>query len=150
MCAPARAATLDGMTTDVKRTDPTTARRTGRALTVTAAAAAALLLWAVNDRWAGIDLIVRQGDTTRPIGPAAVAVTALAAGLAAWVLLALLERTVRRPARTFRIIALIVLALSLAGPLGSGVGTSTRLVLLGMHLTVGAALIIGLPRRCSC
>jgi hypothetical protein len=138
------------MTTDTKQTNPTTTRRTGRALTVVGEATGALLLWAVNDPWAGLDLVVRQGDTTRQIGPAAVVVTALLAGLAAWGLLALLERTVRRPARTFRIIALVVLAISLAGPLGSGVDTSSRLVLLGMHLTVGAALIIGLPRRCAC
>lgn len=139
---------IDTMKTTV--TTGTTARRTGRAITVVAGATGALLLWAVNDPWAGIDLAVRQGDATRHIGPAAVVVTGLIAGLAAWGLLALLERTVRRPARTFRIIALIVLVLSLAGPLGSGVGTSSRLVLLGMHLTVGAALIIGLPGRRNC
>jgi hypothetical protein len=32
-------------------------------------------------------------------------------------------------------------------PVGSGIDTSRRLVLLGMRLTVGAALIIGLPGR---
>ncbi|MGI5205046.1 DUF6069 family protein [Spirillospora sp. CA-108201] len=139
------------MTNDTQQTGmtQTTARRTGRAITVAAGAAGALLLWAVNDPWAGIDLAVRQGDTVRHIGPAAVAVSALAAGLAAWGLLALLGRTVRRPARTFRAIALIMLVLSLAGPLG-GVGLGSRLVLLGMHLTVGAALIIGLPGRRIC
>ncbi|MFJ8578369.1 DUF6069 family protein [Micromonospora sp. NPDC093277] len=137
------------MTNDMQQTDTTrtTARRTGRAITIAGAAAGALLLWVVNDPWASIDLAVRQGDTTQHIGPTAVVVAALIAGLAAWGLLALLERTVRRPARIFRIIALIVLVLSLVGPLGSGVGTSGRLVLLGMHLTVGAALIIGLPGR---
>jgi hypothetical protein len=137
------------MTNDMQQSDTTktTARRTGRAITVAAGAAGALLLWVVNDPWAGIDLTVRQGDATQHIGPVVVAAAALVAGLAAWGLLALLERTVRRPARTFRIVALIVLVLSLAGPLGSGVGISSRLVLLGMHLTVGAALIIGLPGR---
>lgn len=140
------------MTNDMQQTGMTrtTARRTGRAITVAAGAAGALLLWAVNDPWAGIDLAVRQGDTTQHLGPAAVVVTALIAGLAAWGLLALLGRTVRHPDRTFRIIALIVLALSLAGPLGSGVGISSQLVLLGMHMTVGAALIIGLPGRQNC
>ncbi|WP_213452169.1 DUF6069 family protein [Rhizomonospora bruguierae] len=140
------------MTNDMQRTDTTrtTARRTARAITIAGAVAGALLLWVVNDPWAGIDLTVRQGDTTQHIDPPAVAVAALVAGLAAWGLLALLERTVGHPVRTFRIIALIVLALSLVGPLGSGVGTSSRLVLLGMHLTVGAALIIGLPGRRNC
>jgi hypothetical protein len=143
---------LIGMTNDMQQADTTrtTTRRTGRAITVAAGAAGALLLWAVNGPWARLDLAVRQGDTTQHLGPAAVAVTALLAGLAAWALLALLERTVRRPVRTYRIIASIVLLLSLAGPLGSGVGTSSRLVLLGMHLTVGGALIIGLPGQRNC
>jgi hypothetical protein len=146
---------LLGMTNDIRNitTDTatdTTARRTGRAITVVAAAAGALLLWTVDGQWAGLDLAVRQGDTIQHIGPAAVALTALVAGLAAWGLLALLERTVRRPVRTYRIIASIVLVLSFAGPLGSGVDTSSRLVLLAMHVTVGAALIIGLPGRRNC
>jgi len=138
---------LSGMTNDIQA-NPTniTVRRTGRVITVVAAAAGALLLWTVGGPWAGVDLAVRQGDTTRHIGPAAVALTALVAGLAAWGLLAMLERTVRRPVRAYRSIALILLLLSLAGPLG-GVGTSSRLVLLAMHVTVGAALIIGLPGR---
>jgi hypothetical protein len=122
----------------------TTARRTGRALTVAAGTGSALLLWAVNGPWAGIDLTVRQGDTTTHVGPAAVVVAALVSGLAAWGLLTLLERTVRRPALTYRIIASVVLLVSLAGPLGGGVDTSSKLALLGMHTTVGAALIIGL------
>ncbi|MFI6075665.1 DUF6069 family protein [Actinoplanes sp. NPDC051343] len=132
------------MTNDIQHT---AVRRTGRAITIVAAAAGALLLWTVDGPWAGLDLAVHQGDTTRHIGPAAVALTALVAGLAAGGLLTLLERTVRRPVRTYRIIASIVLILSLAGPLGSGVGTSSRLVLLAIHMTVGAALIIGLPGR---
>jgi hypothetical protein len=73
-------------------------------------------------------------------------VTASIAGLAAWGLLAVLERTVRRPERTYRTIASIVLLLSLAGPLG-GAGAGDRMALLGLHLTVGVALIVGLPGR---
>ena len=131
------------MTNDIQKSATgTTARRTGRAITVAAATTGALLLWTV-----GGDLGVRQGGATRPVGAAAVALTALAAGLAAWGLLALLERTVRRPVRAYRVIAVIVLLLSLAGPLGSGADTSSRLVLLAMHVTVGAALIAGLPGR---
>jgi hypothetical protein len=124
-----------------------TARRTRRAITVAAAAAGALLLWTVADPWGGIDITVRQGGADQHVGPVAVVVTALIAGLAAWGLLALLERTVRRSTRVFRIIASIVLLLSLAGPLGSGVGLSSRMTLLAMHLTVGTALIVGLPGR---
>jgi len=139
------------MTNDMQQanTAEITARRIGRTVAVAAGAASALVLWAVDDVWAGIDLAVRQGDTVQHVGPVAAGVTALVAGLAAWGLLALLERTVRRPARTYRIIASILLLLSLLGPLGSGVGTSCKLVLLAMHLTVGAILIVGLPGRRS-
>ena len=125
-------------------------KRTGRAITVGAGAIGSLLLWALNDPWAGVDLTVRQGGGTRQVGPVAVVAAALIAGLAAWGLLALLERTVQRPVRAFRIVALLVLALSTAGPLGGGVGVDGTLALLGMHLTVGAALIVGLPGRHDC
>ncbi|GIE80540.1 hypothetical protein Aph02nite_64900 [Actinoplanes philippinensis] len=118
---------------------------TGRAITVAAGATSALLLWSV-DTWGGIELAVRQGDTVQHVGAVAVVTAALVAGAAAWALLALLERSARRPARTFRIIASAVLLLSLAGPM-AGIGLGVRLALLGLHLTVGAALIIGLPGR---
>jgi hypothetical protein len=151
MWSPGRNRDASGMTNDIQHTaTQSTVRRTGRAITVVAAAAGALLLWTVDGPWAGNELAVHQGGTTQQIGPAAVVLTALIAGVAAWCLLALLERTVRRPVRTYRIIASVVLLLSLAGPLGSGVDTSSRLALLAMHVTVGAALIIGLPGRRNC
>ncbi|WIM93346.1 DUF6069 family protein [Actinoplanes oblitus] len=135
------------MTSNTQQT--ATNRRTGRLITVAAGTAGALLLWAVNDPWAGHDLLVRQGGTVQHVGPVAVAVTALFAGLAAWALLAVLERTVRHPTRTYRIITSILLVLSLAGPL-AGIGIGTRLALTAMHLTVGLALILGLPGRRHC
>jgi hypothetical protein len=122
----------------------------GRAITVAAATAGALLLWTVADPWGGIDLAVRQGGDRQPIGAAAVAITAVLAGLAAWGLLTVLERTTGRSLRAYRIIAVVVLLLSLAGPLGSGDGIGSKLTLLGMHLTVGIALIAGLPGRRDC
>ena len=57
--------------------------------------------------------------------------------------------TERVSPRTFRIVALLVLLVSLAGPLGSGSGAG-RWTLLAMHTTVGAALIVGLPARRAC
>lgn len=126
----------------------TKTRTTGRAVTVVIGAASALLLWAV-DTWSGTELAVRQGDTVQHIGPAAVLTTALVAGAAAWALLALLERGTRHPVRNFRIIAAAALLISLAGPM-AGIGLGSRLALLGLHLTVGAALILGLPGRHRC
>lgn len=136
-------AKLIGMTNETRT-------NAGRTITLAAAAAGALLLWAVNDPWGGNDLIVRQGAGTQHIGPVAVAVTALVAGAAAWGLLAVLQRTVRRPVLVYRIVTTVILLISLAGPLGGGVGLGAKLALVGMHLTVGLALIIGLPGVRNC
>ncbi|WP_433832507.1 DUF6069 family protein [Actinoplanes sp. CA-015351] len=120
-------------------------RTAGRMITVAAGAAGSLLLWAVNGT-----ITIHQGESDQRVGPVAVVATALVAGLAAWGLLALLEKKPGRPARTFRIIASIVLLISLAGPIGSGADLHSVLALVGMHLTVGLALVIGLPGRQYC
>ncbi|MDP9866745.1 MULTISPECIES: DUF6069 family protein [Streptosporangium] len=118
---------------------------TRRALTVAGATAAALVLWALTGPVAGIGLSVRLDGAVQPVGPAAVATASLLAGLAGWALLALLERILKRPGRTWTVIAAVVLALSLAGPLGA-VDTASTVVLAGMHLIVAAVLIPGLGR----
>jgi hypothetical protein len=136
MPVPVPAATLAGMTNV----------RTTRVLTVTVAATAALVLWAVAALLPGVDLTVRVGGRVQPVGPVAVAASGLVAGLLAWALLAVLERLLTRPGRTWTVLAVVALVLSLAGPLGSGVGTANRLVLAAMHLAVAAVLIPGLRR----
>jgi hypothetical protein len=87
-----------------------------RPLTVIGASAAALAVWALAVPLAGITLTVRAGDGTRTVGPVSVVVASLLAGLAGWVLLIVLERSAARPGRTWAIIALAALALSLTGP----------------------------------
>lgn len=116
-------------------------------LTVIGAPAAALAVWALAVPVAGTTLTVRMGDGTQPVGPAPVVVASLLAGLAGWTLLAVLERFAPRPARIWTITALIVLALSLFGPAGSAVGIVATLVLILLHLIVGAVLVPGLARR---
>ncbi|NUP67928.1 MAG: hypothetical protein HOW71_37825 [Nonomuraea sp.] len=116
-------------------------------LTVISTPAVALAVWALAVPLAGVTLTVRQGDGTQTIGPLLVAVVTLLAGLAGWALLAVLERWTARPARTWRIVALVVLAVSLLGPLGSAVGAAATLVLLLLHVAVGAVLVVGLVRR---
>lgn len=74
-----------------------------------------------------------------------IAITALA-GLAAWGLLALLERVTSKAKTVWTAIAVVVFLLSLLGPLGSGVGTSSTIVLALMHAGA-AATIIPLMRR---
>ncbi|WP_214409531.1 DUF6069 family protein [Sphaerisporangium fuscum] len=124
---------------------PTASGRTGarRAITVAGAVVAALALWGLTGPVAGIDLAARLGEAVQPVGPAAVVAASLVAGLAAWGLLAVLERLVRRPRRVWTIVAVVVLVLSLAGPLGAA-DTGSMLALAGMHLVVAAVLIYGL------
>lgn len=127
---------------------PTALRtRAVRAGVVLGAVAVAFVVWAVGVLLAGGDPVVSQGSALRPVGPVAAAVTAGLAGLAGWGLLTALERFVPRRARlTWTIIAAVVLALSMTGPLGSGVDVASTVTLAGMHLAVGATLILGLAR----
>ncbi len=69
-----------------------------------------------------------------------IAVTALA-GLAAWGLLALLERVTANGKTIWTAIAVVVFLLSLVGPLGNGVGTSSTIVLALMHAGAAATII---------
>lgn len=117
-----------------------------RALAVLGAAAAALAVWAVAVPLAGTQLTVHMNGTTQPVGPGTVVTTALLAGLGGWALLAALERIGRRPRRTWTVIAVVVLVLSLAGPVGDGAHPATTIALAVMHLAVGATLIPTLRR----
>ncbi|MEO3887767.1 DUF6069 family protein [Nonomuraea sp. B5E05] len=118
-----------------------------RLLTVLGASAAALAGWVLAVPVAGIALTARMGGGIQQVGPAAVVVASLLAGLAGWALLAVLERFVPRAGRLWTIVALVVLALSLLGPLGSAAGTASALALVLLHLIVGAVLVPGLARR---
>lgn len=121
------------------------ARRGARALAVLVATAAALAAWVVAVPLAGVDLAVRNGGTEQPVGPGAVAISALLAGLAAWALLAVLERFTRRARSIWTGVAVAVLLVSMVAPLSGGVGTAAKLTLVLMHLAV--ALVIPALRR---
>jgi hypothetical protein len=82
---------------------------------------------------------VSGDDQTIGLGPV-ILVTALV-GLVAWGLLALLERTTSRAKTVWTAIAVVVLALSMFGPLGSGVNTSSKVVLACMHVGAAATII---------
>ncbi len=121
-------------------------RRRARLLAVAAVVAAALGLWAVYHLAFGIDLrspaSFGEYGTTSAVGPGNVAFVSALAALAAWGLLAVLERLTSRARRVWLVIALLALALSLGGPLsGTGVTTANRMELLGFHLLAGAVLI---------
>jgi hypothetical protein len=86
------------------------------------------------------------GSDDQTIGFAQVIVVTLLVGGIAWGLLALLERMTSRAAAIWTAIAIIVFVLSLLGPLGSGLDTSSKIVLACMHVG-SAAPIIPLMRR---
>lgn len=117
-----------------------------RALTVGGAVLAALAVWAIAGPVAGIDLrVAPDGQTPHTVGPAMVALSSLTAGLAAWGLLALLERVTARATRVWTVTALIVLAASMLGP-PAAVSTAALVGLAAMHLVVAAVLVPVLPR----
>ncbi|MEU8125028.1 DUF6069 family protein [Spirillospora sp. NPDC049024] len=117
-----------------------------RALTVAGGAAAALALWAAAGPVAGLDLAAETGGEVRPVGAGPVVAAGLIVGLAAWGLLAVLERATARPGRVWTTVAAAVLVLSMIGPLGGAADGASMAVLAGMHLVVAAVLIPGLGR----
>jgi len=116
-----------------------------RTFIVVWAAVAALLIWLVKGPLTGVDLVVRNRDATSTVGPVAVVAVALAAGLVGWGLLALLERVTTRARRLWAVIAVVVLLVSFAGPLGATT-IQAKGALAAMHAVVGAILIAGLYR----
>ncbi|WP_141575503.1 DUF6069 family protein [Actinomadura sp. WMMA1423] len=117
-----------------------------RALTVAGAAAAALALWVAAGPVAGLDLSAETGGEVRRIGAGTVVAATLIAGLAAWGLLAALERTTSRPGRVWTAVAATALVLSMLGPLAGAADGASMAVLAAMHLVVAAILIPGLAR----
>jgi hypothetical protein len=113
-----------------------------RALAVLGAAAATLGVWVVAGPLVGVDLNVRLGSASvQHVGPATVVIVSILAGLAGWGLLAALEHFTPMARTVWTAIALVTLALSLAGPLSGGVTTATKVALAGMHLAAAAVLI---------
>jgi Family of unknown function (DUF6069) len=106
-----------------------------------------MLIWLVQGPLTGVDLIVRTGNGFTSVGPAAVVIASLVAGLAGWALLALLERVTPRPRRAWRLVAAAVLLISILGPLTAATTLPAKGALVAMHAVVGVLLIVGLPRR---
>jgi len=109
-----------------------------RLATVAAAATAGLLGW-LGLHVAGAGLVA---DTTT-VGAADVLVTTLVAGAAAWLTVALLARTARRPRTAWTLVGTTALSASMLGPIYSA-SALTAVALMGLHLVVGAVLVGGL------
>lgn len=112
-------------------------------LVVAAAAVAALGAWSFWTQVAGVDLIVHRGDSTQPVGAAAVAVTVLVmAGLGVG-LLRLLEARAANGLRTWTIVATALSVVSLMGPLGA-TSVVAGVALATLHAFTATVLVLGL------
>lgn len=112
-----------------------------RAAWIVAATAVTSAIWAAA-RCLGADLTANDTAVTLP----AVIATTVLVGLAAWALLAILERATRRAATAWTCVAVAVLLLSLAGPVGGAATGGGKAALAAMHLAAAAVLIPGLRR----
>ena len=106
---------------------------------VAAAMTVALAIWAVA-RLLDVELTTGKGADASTVSVADVLVTALIAGLAAWGVHAQLVR--RGAARWWPFVGSTALAISVIGPTWLADGPAA-VVLIAMHLAVGAVLIAG-------
>jgi Family of unknown function (DUF6069) len=98
-------------------------------------------------RLAGSDLVVRTGSGTQQIGLVSVLVTAIVVSLVAGYLLRLLERRTPRGRLIWTWVALGVLLVSLLIGPPAARSLADGLVLAGLHVLVGAVVIVGALRR---
>lgn len=139
---------MTATTTSPPTTRPTRpARRGRRRLAVLGVSVlAGLATWTVLVPILGTELAAHTGTGTLAVGPVSVAVAAAVIAGAGWVTLAVLERLTGHARRLWTVIAGVVLALSLLGPLG-GVGGAAIGGLMALHLVVGLTIIVGLRGR---
>jgi hypothetical protein len=127
--------------------------RRRRALTVAGATAAATAVWLVAWTAGTEPTVTVGGQAPMVIGLPMVVLTALAASLAAWIAVSVLERLTRHPRPLWPTIALTALAASFLPVLSAQADGATRVALTMMHIAVAAVLIPGLlpdphgPRR---
>ena len=116
-----------------------------RALAALGATAAALAVWVVARFVLGVALAIPAsgGSPGMRVGWGSVAVTSLAASLAGWGLLALLERLTARARQAWLAAAAVALVVSFAGPLvaASAASAGAKVALACMHAAVAAVLI---------
>jgi Family of unknown function (DUF6069) len=125
-------------------------RRRARLLGVVAAVLIAEAVWVLAELMLGIRLQAPAGTASPEpvdIGPLSVALASALLSLVGWAVLAGLERLTPRAHGIWLMAALVGLAASLSPPLsGTGVSTPNRLLLVLMHLAVGAVVISVLYR----
>lgn len=118
-------------------------RRTAgaRAATLVAATAVAVAAWLIAHSVLGIH--PKTGSSEVSLYDVATATPVIS--LIAWFVLSGIDRRASNPRKIWMITAFVVLVLSLIGPV-TGAGTSSKLVLAGLHLVVALVLIPGYAR----
>jgi hypothetical protein len=120
--------------------------RARRVVAIGIAAAATGLAWLLG-RLAHVDYIADTPVGTRHITLALTIVATVAAGLAGWIVIALLERYTSSPRRVWIALTLIVLALSIVPLFFTTANLGTQLALTALHGVAAAVLIPALPHR---
>ncbi|QGN31599.1 DUF6069 family protein [Microlunatus sp. Gsoil 973] len=139
---------VDPTTVAHHKDDRRAAPRARRAIVILIALTAALLDWVLCAKIIGTDLVVDQGFGPQVVHPVLVAAAPIISGLAAWLLLAVLEHFLgRRAATVWRVIAGVVLIGSLWSPITMALSVPAAIALVSMHVVVGTTFIVGLPGR---
>lgn len=120
------------------------ALRRRRALTVAGATAAAMVVWLVARTAGTRPAVTMGGQAPMVIGLPMVVPTALAASLAAWIAVSVLQRLTRHARPLWPTVALTTLAASLLPIASAQADGATRVCLTMMHIAVAAVLIPGL------
>ncbi|BFU44980.1 DUF6069 family protein [Krasilnikovia sp. MM14-A1004] len=116
-----------------------------RLITVAVATVATAVVWLLAHAVFDITLEAKSGGTVRTVTLAAVVTTTVIVGLAAWGLLAVLERVTSAARTVFIAVGVVFLLISLLGPLSAETG-GAKLVLACEHLIAAAIVIPGLAR----
>jgi hypothetical protein len=118
-----------------------------RALSVAGAVLAAAAVWAIAVQLLGTHLVIRFGSgAAETVGLDYVVGASLAASVAGWGLLALLERRTARGRTIWTAVAIVAFVVSLSLPLTAGTTLSSKAALALMHVAVAAVLISALRR----
>jgi Family of unknown function (DUF6069) len=120
--------------------------RAGRVVAIAMATTATGLAWLLG-RLAHVDYIVDTPLGTRKITLALTVVATVAAGIAGWVVIALLERYTSSPGRVWIALTVVVLALSIVPVFRTTANLGTQLMLTALHFVAAAVLIPALPQR---
>ena len=119
---------------------------TGRIVAIAIAATATGLTWLLG--WlVHVDYVVDTPIGTRKITLALTIVATVAAGIAGWVVIAMLERYTSSPRGVWIALTLAVLVLSVVPVFRTTANLGTQLMLTALHCVAAAVLIPALPQR---